>query len=100
MLNIDYKSRLFDSLIGGGLDPARANQILELLDDQQCKWLYLAPVDRDVPKPGRAKDRIKIYLSSPHREQAEKIAQKMGLSLEALIERYICQMVADRRWPD
>lgn len=59
-----------------------------------------APVDRAKPPAGKAQDKIRIYLGPPHREQAERIAAKMGVSLESLIERYIAQMVADRRWPD
>ena len=59
-----------------------------------------APVDRAKPKAGRPEDKVLIYLSGLQREQAEKIAAKMGLSLEDLIQRYITQMVADRRWPD
>ena len=53
----------------------------------------------DPPKPGKPEDRIKIYLGEPHRELAQRIADKMGLSLEQLISAYICQMVADGRWP-
>ncbi len=48
---------------------------------------------------GRNQDKIKIYLGGPHREAAERIAKRMGLSLEELIQRYISQMVADNRWP-
>lgn len=58
-----------------------------------------APVDRAKPAAGKAEDRIKIYLGPPHREVAEKIAKDMQISLEELIQRYICQMLADRRWP-
>tara|TARA_A100000172_G_C2987781_1_gene91673 strand:- start:165 stop:380 length:216 start_codon:yes stop_codon:yes gene_type:complete len=58
-----------------------------------------APVDRSVPQAGKPEDRIKIYLSGPHRERAEKIAEKMQMSIEDLIQRYISQMVADNRWP-
>jgi len=58
-----------------------------------------APVDRSVPQTGDPKDKIKIYLSGPHRERAEKIAANMQISIEELIQRYISQMVADNRWP-
>ena len=58
-----------------------------------------APVDRAKPAAGKAEDKIKIYLGPPHREVAEKIAKDMQISLEELIQRYICQMLADRRWP-
>jgi len=58
-----------------------------------------APVDRAKPAAGKAEDRIKIYLGRPHREVAEKIAKDMEISLEELIQRYIAQMLADRRWP-
>ena len=68
--------------------------------DYKNRAMRSAPVDRKKPKAGKAEDRIKIYLGGSHREEAEKIAAKMGVSLESLIERYICQMVADRRWPD
>ena len=58
-----------------------------------------APVDRAKPAAGKAEDKIKIYLGPPHREVAEKIAKDMQISLEELIQRYIAQMLADRRWP-
>lgn len=58
-----------------------------------------APVDRAKPAAGKAEDKIKIYLGPPHREVAEKIAIDMQISLEELIQRYISQMLADRRWP-
>ena len=58
-----------------------------------------APVDRTKPAAGKAEDKIKIYLGPPHREIAEKIAKDMQISLEELIQRYISQMLADRRWP-
>ena len=58
-----------------------------------------APVDRSKPVTGDPKNRIKIYLGAPHRQIAEKIAKDMQISLEELIQRYIAQMVADRRWP-
>ena len=67
--------------------------------DYKNKAMRSAPVNRSTPQKGNAKDKIKIFLSGPHRERAEKIADKMGVSLEVLIERYISQMVADNRWP-
>jgi len=56
------------------------------------------PLKRDSTK-GKDQDKIKIYLGGPHREAAERIAKRMNLSLEELIQRYISQMVADNRWP-
>lgn len=56
------------------------------------------PIKPSNPQ-GRNQDKIKIYLGGPHREAAERIAKRMGLSLEELIQRYISQMVADNRWP-
>ena len=53
---------------------------------------------RDSAK-GKDQDKIKIYLGGPHRDAAERIAKRMNLSLEELIQRYISQMVADNRWP-
>ena len=63
------------------------------------KRIRAAPVDRSAPQKGRPEDKIKIYLSGPHRERAEKIAANMQISIEELIQRYISQMVADNRWP-
>ena len=56
------------------------------------------PLKRDSAK-GKDQDKIKIYLGGPHRDAAERIAKRMNLSLEELIQRYISQMVADNRWP-
>ena len=73
---------------------------IKMKKDYKNRAVRAAPVNRAKPQAGDPKDRIKIYLSGPHRAQAEKIAAKLNISLEALIERYISQMVADRRWPD
>jgi hypothetical protein len=56
------------------------------------------PIRQSSPT-GKPENKIRIYLGPPHRERAEQIAKRMNLSLEQLIERYICQMVADGRWP-
>ena len=48
---------------------------------------------------GTHKDKIKLYLGPIHKEKAKQIADKLGLSIEDLLERYITQMLADNKWP-
>ena len=57
------------------------------------------PEEQPPPKAGDARDKIKVYLGGAHRERAQRIADKMGVSLEELISRYVAEMVADNRWP-
>ncbi len=65
------------------------------------KAMRSAPVNRDLPKKaGIPENKIKIYLSKLQKDEAEKIADKMQISLDDLIQRYISQMLADRRWPE
>lgn len=54
---------------------------------------------KESSSTGKPEQKIRIFLGPPHRAQAERIAKRMNLSLEQLIERYIAQMVADNRWP-
>lgn len=67
--------------------------------DYKNKRMRAAPVNKREDQSGKPEDKIKIFLSGIHREEAERIARLMNISLEELIQRYIAQMVADRRWP-
>jgi RNase P subunit RPR2 len=43
--------------------------------------------------------RIRITLSKEQYEQAQKIAQRSNLSIDELIQRYICRCIADLHHP-
>tara|TARA_R100000152_G_C6775339_1_gene203693 strand:- start:1197 stop:1412 length:216 start_codon:yes stop_codon:yes gene_type:complete len=55
--------------------------------------------EKPVKNTGTHKDKIKIYLGPIHREKAKQIADRLNLSIEDLLERYITQMLADNIWP-
>jgi len=43
--------------------------------------------------------RIRITLSRQQYEQAEKIAQRASMTIDEVIQRYVCRCIADLRNP-